>query len=217
MKRILQIITLLTIIAILASCSVTKKNKSSYKESLDITTSEKIDSSNLKSTDSVSVKKDNSITTVETEDNYKRETVIEFDTSRLNDWIKNLGPGLTQEFIDSMNDSGQPVKTGWITAADYFPKNLNSVKKITIRETGTKKENVKTILNKTDSSKIVRTDSGKLVKTVSSDLHQTETVTTKEKETTSYWGWLWLALIVGATVYVCWRFGVLKLLLKRIR
>lgn len=184
---------LLLIIAILASCSTTSKTKSVTRSTTDSVSTTKVDSSVLKATETTAVKKDNSVTTTETEDNYTKETVIEFDTAK------------AVEF-----DTLDIPRIGGSAAADYFPPNFNRVKKITIRETGIKKEKVNQVINKQDSTKTTSAEKTDLVKSISTDLHKTETVKNKEKETTSYWGWLWLALIVAAAVYIEWRFKVIK-------
>lgn len=78
MKRIISI---LVIAAILYSCSTTHKSKSYSKSTVDSSSVVKIDSNVVKKIDSVSVKKDNTVTTVEKEDDYTKETVIEFDST----------------------------------------------------------------------------------------------------------------------------------------
>ena len=126
------------------------------------------------------LKKDNTVTTVEKEDNYVKETVIEFE----------------------------PVKSD-IKAADYFP----IIKKTTIKETGIKKEKQTIASNKVDSTALKTTQSTDLTKEVSTDLHKTEVTKNKEVKRTSYYGWLWLLLLIPAyLVYRNW--DKIKLFLK---
>lgn len=207
MKKLLHIITLVAIAAILASCSSSRKIKSVFKSNTDSSIVVKIDSVVTKTTDSVTVKKDNTVTTTETEDNYTKETVIEFDTTLLDNWLTNLVPGLTKEYLDSMRHARDTLTTGWITADDYFPPDLNRVKKITIRETGTKKVKQQTEVNKYDSAHLKAKEELQLVKNTKVQVITTTVIKNKDKKTTSYWGWLWIGLITAAVFAVGWYFG----------
>lgn len=213
MKRILQIITLLTIIAILASCSVTTKNKSSFKEKSEITAEEKkgIDTSASKKADLHQEEKSDSSTGSSEESESKKELNINFGNGSAEDFTKDTvisGVKITTtgQGTVKINTDGSIEATGNIKNARY--KETGKTKKQdSTRETTT----TKTDLQVNDQRNGIDTSQNKTAEIITIDAWN------KEKETTSYWGWLWLALIVGATVYVCWRFGVLKLLLKRIR
>lgn len=114
---------------------------SSTETIIGITAEDKIETSSLKTDDSKSVKKANSVTTVEKQDDYEKETVIEFG--------KDL---FTPEIIlDSVIKSGKPFTTGSVTAADYFPTN-QPISRITIREKGSKKEKTTEQKNTYDST-----------------------------------------------------------------
>lgn len=187
MKYIQHIITLAAIAAVLASCSTSRKTKSVFKSTTDSSSVVKIDSNVNRVIDSTTVKKDNTITTTETEDNYTKETIFEFDTSF--------------KWVDTLND--QPKRSGWVVADDYFPP----IKKITIRETGIKKERVKTVANKIDSTTVAKKETVDLTKSVNTETHKTTSIKNKEVKRTSYWGWLWIGLICAAVFAVGWYFG----------
>lgn len=193
-----SILLIITIVVILASCSTTSKTKSIVKTSVDSSSVTKIDSNTVKSIDSISVKKANTITNTEVEDNYTKVTVIEYDTT---DFTR----------LSIMWDSMDHLfKT---PAADYFPSIKQPIKKITISETGIKKERTNIVQNKSDSTKLSKNDNIELTKTTAVDLHKTETVKNKEVHRTSYWGWLWLLLLIPA--YVIYRnWDKIKLALK---
>ena len=125
-----------------AGCSTTKKTKSSSTTVLETSSAEKLDSASLKTVDSTSVKKGNTITVIEKEVDYDKETVIEFDTT----W----DVGVTNSLIDSMKETGQSLKTGWVTAADYL--SAQPVIRITIREKGSRKEKYTSEANTYDST-----------------------------------------------------------------
>jgi len=202
MKRILQIITLFAMVAILASCGTTSKIKSYSKSSVDSSSVTKIDSNVTKTDEATTVKKDNTVTTIEKQDDYTKETVIEFST--------DFAPGVTKKQFDSLRDSGKPLTTltkedftDWITNTDYFPP----VRKITIKETGIKKEKHIIAANTVDSSTVSKKETVDFTKTVNTELHKTEVVKNKTVKRTSYWGWLWIALFAGGVFAVGWYFG----------
>lgn len=156
-----------------SKCSTTKKIKSVTKTYIDSTVTVKIDSNVVKVKDSTAVKKDNTLTVTEKEDNYTKETVIEFDTATA-------------------------IKTD---SKDYF----QPVKKITIRETGIKKQKQTIAANKVDSTKVISNESTDLTKESTTELQKTEVTKNKEVRRTSYWGWLWLLLLIPAyLVYRNW-------------
>lgn len=171
-------------------CATTNKTKSITKTNIDSTSLVKVDSNVVKSVDSTSLKKDNTITTVEKEDNYTKETVFEFG-------------------IGGDTSSYKQEKGFYVKSADYFPP----IKKITIKETGIKKEKQIIAANKVDSTVLKSNESTGLVKEENTQLHKTETVKNKDVKRTSYYGWLWLLLLIPAyLVYRNW--GKIKLFLK---
>lgn len=176
------IIILLSLISlILFSCATTNKTKSVAKTSIDSTVTVKVYSNVVKVKDSTTVKKDNTVTLTEKEDNYTKETVIEFDTATA-------------------------IKTD---SKDYF----QPVKKITIRETGIKKQKQTIAANKVDSTKVVSNESTDLTKESKTELQKTETIKNKDVKRTSYWGWLWLLLLIP--VYLVYRnWDKIKVFLK---
>lgn len=166
---------------LLYSCSTTNKHKEIKKSIIDSVSVVKIDSSHSNTIDSTNVKKDNTVTVKETEGNYTKETVIEFDTTRL-------------------NISNWPV-----TPEDYLPVKSGAITKITIKETGVKKTKETIVADKNDSTNVKKTDTGNLTKDVKTNLVKTKTIKNKEVERTSYWGWLWLLLLIPAyLVYRNW-------------
>lgn len=171
---ILFIIGYLIFMGCLISCSTSKKLKNSTKTTVAKNETAKIDS--------VSVKKDNTVTTVEKSDDYEKETVIEFDT------MPNGGGFIYPN----------PVE-------DYF----QPVKRITIKEKGTKKENIVIATNKQDSTV--------LIKRTDTQVITTTTIKNKDKKTTSYWGWLWISLIAAAVWFAGWYFGIWKILFAFIK
>lgn len=175
------VILLVAIFSVLLnSCTVTNKNKSVHKSSVDSSSTVKVDSSAKKSIDSSSVKKNNVVTLKESEDNYTKETVIEF--------VNPLG---------NIPDSGKPSFT--IPAKDYFP----AVAKITIKEKGIKKAKEVKTDNSTDSFRLIKIDTSSSSHASTTDLHKTDYTKDKVVKRTSYWGWLWLLLIIPA--YLCYR------------
>lgn len=168
-------ILFICIVALLASCSTTKKIKSVKRSSVDSSSITKIDSVINRVIDSVKVKKDNTVTLTEKQDDYKKETVIEYN-------------GLTRKQVDSMIRAGRPE------AVDYFPV------RVTIKETGTRKERAAVVADTYDSSRIVNNEKQELTKTVKTDLDKTETVKEKDVKKKSYWGWLWIGLAGGGIV-----------------
>jgi len=206
MKRILQIITLLTIVAILASCSVTKKNKSTYKAKSETTAEEKkgIDTTETTKTDLQQQIKSDSSTGSQEETESQKELSINFGNGSAEDFTKDTvlsgvkitttGPGTVK-----LNTDGSIEATGNIKNARY-------------KESGKTKRQDSARAATTINTNLQVTDQKKGIDTTQSNAHQVVSIDaqTKEKETTSYWGWLWLALIVAAAVYVCWRFGIFK-------
>lgn len=183
---------------LLYSCSTTNKHKEIRKSTIDSLSVVKIDSNHSKTVDSTNVKRDNTVTVKETEGNYTKETVIEFDNTKI------ASPLLTDSAIKKAWEDGKPYTTE-IIAEDYFPVFLSRpVKKITIKETGIKKTKETTVADKNDSTNVKKTDSGNLTKDVKTNLVKTETVKKKEVERTSYWGWLWLLLLIPA--YIVYRY-----------
>lgn len=184
--RTLVFILLLLLVLIAAvlfnSCTVTNKNKSVHKSSVDSTSVVKIDSSAKKSIDSTNVKKNNVVTVKESEDNYTKETVYEFVP------LGKLGDSVVYGY-------DAPVKK-----SDYFPAQLA---KITIKETGIKKAKEVKTDNSTDSSRLVKIDTSSSSHASTTDLHKTDYTKDKVVKHTSYWGWLWLLLIIPA--YLCYR------------
>lgn len=170
----------LIFITLFNSCTVTSKNKSVHKSSVDSSSIVKVDSSAKKSIDSTGVKKNNVVTVKESEDNYTKETVIEF--------VNPLG---------NIPDSGKPSFT--TPAKDYF----SAVAKITIKEKGVKKAKEVKTDNSTDSSHLVKIDTSSSSHASTTDLHKTDYTKDKIVKHTSYWGWLWLLLIIP--VYLCYR------------
>lgn len=184
------ILFFVVIIVLLSSCSTTRKIKSVVKSTTDSSSVVKIDSNITRTIDSTTVKKDNTVTTTETEDDYKKEIIIEFDTSF--------------KWVDTSNT--QPKRSGWVVADDYFPP----IKKITIRETGVKKEKTVTVANKIDSTTIAKKETVDLTKSVNTETHKTTIEKNKEVKRTSYWGWLWIGLICLACAVVFafgWYYG----------
>ena len=171
-------VIILNLSILFTSCSTTKKIKSFTKTTVDSVSVVKIDSSTLKAVDSTSVKKDNTITTIEKQDDYEKETVIEFDT---------------------VNHSSEKSP-----AEDYF----SPIIKITIKEKGIKKEKSSIQTNILDSSRKLSTETADLRKITDTKLHKTETVKNKEVKRTSYWGWLWIGIITIAVIIAGWYFRV---------
>ena len=179
---------IIPILIFFSSCSVSHKIKSSSRSTVDSLSTVKIDSVVVKTVDSTRVKKDNTITTIDREDNYQKVTVVEFDTTghivELNNLLYHL-PDVTD-------------------AADYFPP----IKKITITENGVKKEKHIIVANTSDSSQFANREVTNLRKNVTTDLHKVEVIKNKDIKRTSYWGWLWIALIIVAVYLVGWYFGI---------
>lgn len=177
---------------LLYSCSTTNKHKEIKKSTIDSVSVVKIDSSHSKTIDSTNVKKDNTVTVKETEGNYTKETVIEFDT---------VASTLKTYRAETSNVITQPSLSEIIDASDYF----RPIKKITIKETGVKKTKETIVADKNDSTNVKKTDTGNLTKDVKTNLVKTETIKNKEVERTSYWGWLWLLLLIPAyLIYRNW-------------
>lgn len=201
---------LIFLMVMISSCSTTSKTKSIVKTTVDSSSVIKIDSNVVKAVDSVNVKKDNTVTTVEKEDNYTKVTTVEFEPSGLAKWLRDLGPGVTGTAIDSMNKIGQPLTTATgifnyqIDPADYF----QPIKKITITETGTKKEKAVIVANTSDSTHKKDLSNAELTKTVKTDVAKTETVKNKEVERKNYLG-LVVILISALVVWVVgYRLGI---------
>lgn len=182
MKTFWQLVLIGIVIMCFSRCSTTNKTKSVTKTNTDSTSIVKIDSNIVKLKDSTTVKKDNTVTTIEKEDNYVKETTIEFDTSK---YAK--GSGIYEPSGNLPTDYFQPIK------------------KITIKETGTKKEKKTIAANKIDSTSLKSTEKIDLSKETKTELVKTETTKNKVVERTSYWGWLWLLLLIPAyLVYRNW-------------
>lgn len=135
---------ILPILIFFCSCSTTSKVKSSSKVSIDSSSVVKIDSSSIKSIDSVSVKKDNTVTTVEKEDNYVKETTIEYEPVTPTVTSKDYFPIIKKTTI---KETGIKKEKQTVVADTY-----DSLKLVTTNEVDVKKETA-TDLHKTISTK----------------------------------------------------------------
>lgn len=220
MKKILDASGWIIIIAILASCSTTSKNKSSYAAKTEIQLEEKkgIDTTTSKKTDiqheRTSQAKATSVEEAETHkelnidfgngsaEDYTRDTIIdtgiEFGSNKISGerYVKVItkGPGTVK-----LNTDGSIEATGQIRSARY--KETGKSKK---QDSSSNNSTAKTHLQVTDQKNGIDTGSKKVSE-------KTEVVIrSKEIERTNYWGWLWLAIIIAAGTYVSWRLGLFK-------
>lgn len=95
------------------------------------------------------------------------------------------------------------------TREDYFPH----VKSIIIKEKGLNKAKETKTEAKNDSAGHREINNSDLTKNVKTDFHKTESDKIKTVKRTSYWGWLWLLMMIPAyLVYRNW--PKIKTLLK---
>lgn len=165
-------------LVLFASCSTLQKLKTSESINVDSTTVKKTDSTHVKTFDSLKVSKDNTVTTKETDGDYTKETIIEFDTSSSTVIIKGTLPHWD---IDA--------------AADYFPAFTRPVKKITIKETGQVKTKERTEFNRVDSTSVKGKDSANVKTGDSTNLVKETKKKSKEVVRTNYTG-----LVIGCSL-----------------
>lgn len=168
------IIAAIICLVVFASCTSTNKIKTSEHTTTDSAQLKKKDSAGVSTLDSTKLKKDNVVTLKETDGNYVRETVIEFDT--------------TKPLIATPSTSGT-------TAADYFPKYVYPVKKVTTKETGTIKTKEQTQASHVDSTNVKKKDSVNKNEVDSTHLQKDTKKKGKVVDRTSYTG-----LIVGSSL-----------------
>lgn len=201
----LGIIIVVLVMHSIASCTTTKKVKWEENTSIKASTANKIDSSSLKTESSAQVKKDNTVTTVEKEDDYEKETVIEF------------GEGLTKTAIDSAIASGKPFSTILITsdgslaipAEDYF----QPIRKITIKEKGTRKEKSTTEANTYDSTSKSSKEQVWLVVTTKMQVVTKTNIKKKDVVTSGPTFWqkikrFFVLIVIAAVIFVGWYFKI---------
>lgn len=161
------IIAAIICLVVFASCTSTNKIKTSEHTTIDSAQLKKKDSAGVSTLDSTKLKKDNVVSIKETDGNYTKETVIEFDT--------------TKPLIATPSTSGT-------TAADYFPKYVYPVKKITTKETGTLKTKEQTQTSHVDSTNVKKKDSVNKNEVDSTHLQKDTKKKGKEVQRTSYTG-----------------------------
>lgn len=169
------------------SCSTTK-SKNVSKTHIENTSETKDVTGGSNEVDSTNVKKNNVVTVKESEEGYTKETVFEFFNPLGN--IKD-----TVRTYPNISDDKIPV-------ADYFP---NRISKITIKETGTKKAKETKTEDNLEFTTLHKKETWYIIKTTTA-LTIIDTYTrNKNKKTTSYWGFLWLLLLIPAyLVYRNW-------------
>lgn len=189
------------LITSIISCSTTHKNKTVTKEESRATVSSRVDSTVKAQIDSLRVKKDNSTSTATTEQEYERKTVIEYNTMPNDQWpIKNSDTAFANDngtgIIDYLNDyaGAKPAADKWGSPG---------VKSVTIYERGTRKATTVTKADKVDSAASHTNAAVELHKAQDSSGSRSVTTKVKEVKRTSYWGWLWLLLIIP--VYIVYR------------
>jgi len=185
----------------LISCSTTRKNKTVTKEESKATVSNRWDSTVKAAIDSFRVKKDNSTSTATTEDQYERKTVIDYNTMPNDQWpIKKSDTAYANDngtgLIDYLNDyaGAKPAADKWGSPG---------IKSVTIYERGTRKATTVTQADKVDSATSHTAASVEVHKAQDSTGSRSVTTKSKEVKRTSYWGWLWLLLIIPA--YIVYR------------
>lgn len=143
---------ILIFVVLSIGCSTTNKTKSVFKSTTDSSSVVSIDSNVVKAVDSVSVKKDNTVTTTEKEDNYTKVTEIEFE----------------------------PTSVTFTPAADYFPpvKRIKitetGVKKERTNIVQNKNDSTaKKDLTKIDLTKNVKSDVSKTLSVKEKEVHRT--------------------------------------------
>lgn len=167
-------IFLLTISASLFFCGCSSSKK--FKEQIKTSDTVKIDSTSSSSIDTSHVVKDNTVSTKEKENTYTKETTIEF-----NQTSSDTATRYPERYMDKPED--------------YFQK--NSIKKITIKETGIKKE------KETETKNIVDSSVGKIKNDVAvnkEEKHETSK-TTKSKSVFRFSWWWLLLLLIPAVIY----------------
>lgn len=124
------IIAIVVILLCMASCSTSKKSKSTTK--IDSKEVVKIDSVSVKTTDSVSVKKDNTVTTLEKSVDYEKETTVEFEPTPSGTKAADYFPIIKRKII---KEKGFKKENITIVAGLY-----DSSRKISTNNTNLKKE-----------------------------------------------------------------------------
>lgn len=169
-------VLMILLVTWLASCSTTKKSKSVTKTTVDSSVIAKVDSAVKKYVDSVSVKKDNSVTTTEKQDDYKKVTEIEFDTAK--------------KYPVDAADYFPPVKRIKITETGIKKEKITNV--VSVSDSTRKKE-----LSNTDLSKNIKTD---YVKT------ETVRTKNVQKKSYWGWMWIGLIIAGIIALYIIGRY-----------
>lgn len=140
------IIAIVVILLCMASCSTSKKSKSTTK--IDSKEVVKIDSVSVKTVDSVSVKKDNTVTTVEKSVDYEKETTVEFEPTPSGTKAADYFPIIKRKII---KEKGFKKENITIVAGLY-----DSSRKISTNNTSLKKDTEKQVII-TTTTKIKKT------------------------------------------------------------
>lgn len=186
LKLCLFFFLFIILVSVLMSCATSNKFKQVTKTTSDSTAVTRIDSSTSKTVDSAHVKKDNTITTVEKEDNYTKVTVIEFEKDSV------------------QTDISRPIHADKIDPNDYFYFPA-AVKKVTVTETGTKKEKAVTQNNIVDSGGKKETANTNLVKDQKTEVKKTAVQTTKKKFSINTTG-LIISFCILLLLYLVYRY-----------
>jgi len=182
------ILMLAALVAILASCSTTRKNKSITHEQSQATVSSRVDSMVKAQVDSFRVKRDNTLTNEIKEDEYEKKTVVEYERYADNEEDSELL---------QLHEKSNGDKEDYVPIENRLAGvRKGVVKSITIYERGKRTTNTTTQAAKVDSTASHTAATVDLHKAHDSTGRKSVTTKVKEVKRTSYWGWLWLLLFI---------------------
>jgi len=206
---VLIVIALAILLIAFTGCSTSNKTKSTYKEKTTVTTEQKkgIDTTASKKTDvQQQIKTETAAGSVE-ETETKKEFNIEFNLG---------GNGTAEEYTGKPLDTtvnGTKVKTNDAASLKFNPDGSieakGNIKNINYKETGSKKKQDSTRTTQATDTRLAITDTKKGIDTsAGKTIITTEiTATNKHKQTTSYWGWLWIGIVCAGVYGIGWYFG----------